>query len=821
MAESRNRQFAKLAKDITSAGDIKESGISSDVNLGGATIYATRSSLPTSGNTAGDQAFVTANSRLYIWNGSGWYNVALLNLAPSITSVLDSDSGTTPFTLSTTGEVTRVTITATDSDGDPLTYESSADSDFSGLATLSQSSNVFTITPLSEDSATTTSGTITFTATDGVNTASSGVQTFTLNFISPLWKNVVNSIGHSDGQGGTTAAVADRSGNGRDPTVTSSGGYPAQGSFHPYLDNWSVEFDGTDDYLTFADNTDWDFVNSGDFTVDFWMNSRTTSNISTFGQSGGGGSRPDKWGLYINDATVGLTAGTIGWHLGSNGNIQGPSITINVGQWYHIQVSRSSDTWYFFQDGTLLGTASSTTRPSVVANTLRVGSDGESYRDFSGHLSNFRIVKGTNLNTSSFTSPTGNLTAITNTVLLTCQDNRFKDNSSNAYTPTIVGTPKVSAFNPFGQGSEYLRANNKGSILFDDAFSKLDVPSSTDIGTGDFTFQAWVYPFNLSGTKQIISNRADGGSLFIGTNGTEFYPYIGGSYQTSGAALQVNAWSHLALTRTSGTLETYVNGVRFRSDTQAGDIFGTTGWTIGRGDVGEWDGYMADLQIATEAKYSGTTYTIPTSPVGSTNADLYLPMDNAYIFDKTGAGGNILNNTSTVDNTYSKFGSFAYKGARFNLPVGIEADKWTLEFWWRGTGGGDYFNLYNSSGTLKMRLLMQVDYGTNYTYRLGFTGGVSNKGGGQFADGWNHVALVKNGGTTVYLYENGAYVGLSSYGSEDITSSGGYIVFGNAHWYENIQFLTGVAKYTGTGSGTFTVPTVEQGFGTQTTGTAS
>ena len=148
----------------------------------GVTIYATRDNLPSSGNEAGDQAYVTGNNRLYIWNGSGWYNVALLNVAPAISSVLDSDGGTTPFALSTEGATTRITITAADSDGDPITYEYSADSNFSGLATISQDSSVFTITPFSEDSATTESGTITFTATDGVNIASSGVQTFTLQF---------------------------------------------------------------------------------------------------------------------------------------------------------------------------------------------------------------------------------------------------------------------------------------------------------------------------------------------------------------------------------------------------------------------------------------------------------------------------------------------------------------------------------------------------------------------------------------------------------------------------------------------------------------
>lgn len=152
------------------------------VSTGGVDVYDSTGLLPYVGNESGAQAFVNSNNRLYIWQGAGWYNVALLNVAPAISSVQDSDAGTTPFALSSEGAVTRITVTAADSDGDPITYSATADSDFNGLATISNSDNVFTITPLSEDSATTESGTITFKATDDVNIASSGVQTFTLVF---------------------------------------------------------------------------------------------------------------------------------------------------------------------------------------------------------------------------------------------------------------------------------------------------------------------------------------------------------------------------------------------------------------------------------------------------------------------------------------------------------------------------------------------------------------------------------------------------------------------------------------------------------------
>jgi len=842
---SRSRLLSKLAKDIDDDGNITQTGLADGVGGGGVTVYATRSSLPSSGNTAGDQAFVTDNSRLYIWNGSGWYNVALLNLAPSITSVADSDGITTPFTLSAEGTVTTITITATDSDGDPLTYESSADSDFSGIATLSQSSNVFTITPLSEDSATTTSGTITFTATDGVNTASSGVQTFTLNFVSPLWKNVVHSIGHSDGQGATTAAVADRSGNGYAIGINSASGYPAQGSFHPYLDNWGVFFDGSDDALIIADDANLEYSNN-DFCVEGWI-CPTSDNYSSnhgciFTKSSSGVYAP--LNIYTDGSTICVYMSSTG---SSFDIVNGSDIgSVNLGQWHHFAVVRSGSTISGYVDGTRGWTI---TTSATLTNNNRgfgIGARATTYdQDYTGFISNLRYVLGSAVydpSQTSITVPTSKLTAITNTKLLLCQSNRFVDNSGNNYTITTNSTPKISAFNPFGQGSEYERNNRYGSLWFGDADNNASIQVTdgtvTDFGTDDFTIEFWFYP---SGTIATSTYTIVNGFNNPGTSGTaEFHIQTSGNnkrlqwnafvsaWQTlaySDTNWSPYAWTHAAFVRNGTSCKIYQNGVEVASASVSSNQsfnndFSYTRIGCNAANTSEFRGYLADFRITKGTAVYTSAFTAPADKVGAGSSEVWLPMDNGYIYDKAG-NSNILNNSSTVDNTYSKFGSFAYKGARFNLPIGIEADKWTLEFWWRGTGAGDYFNLYNSAGTIKMRLLMQVDYGTNYKYRIGFTGGVSNKSGGQFADGWNHVALVKNGGTTVYLYENGAYKGSQSYGSEDITSSGGYIIFGSNHWYENIQFLVGTAKYTGTGSGTFTAPTVEQGYGTQTTGTAS
>lgn len=185
MASSKNRRFASIANDIDVSGNITSDAISPDIDLGGGvTVYSTQPSLPYSNNTTGDQAYVTGNNRLYVWNGTGWYSTALINTSPQILSVLDDSGNSTPFSLSLTGNTTDITVTVFDSDQDQITYAAILDSNFAGIATISQNSNVFTVTPFSEDSVSAGASSVTFTATDGLNTASS-VNTFSLDYSTP------------------------------------------------------------------------------------------------------------------------------------------------------------------------------------------------------------------------------------------------------------------------------------------------------------------------------------------------------------------------------------------------------------------------------------------------------------------------------------------------------------------------------------------------------------------------------------------------------------------------------------------------------------
>lgn len=193
---SRSRLFSKIAKDIGSDGNLSAAALSSDISFG-PTVYDSAAALPITGLTSGDQAW--AGNRLYISNGTGWYNVALVNADPRFVSITDSDGGTTPFALAQDGTTPIIiTLVGADSDGVDVTYSYTKDANFDGLATISGSGTEYTVTPLSEDSATTTSGTVTFKVSDGISFDTS-VNTFTLTFplLTPDWSSAA-AISYTD-----------------------------------------------------------------------------------------------------------------------------------------------------------------------------------------------------------------------------------------------------------------------------------------------------------------------------------------------------------------------------------------------------------------------------------------------------------------------------------------------------------------------------------------------------------------------------------------------------------------------------------------------
>tara|TARA_B100001057_G_scaffold167742_1_gene168483 strand:- start:5169 stop:7526 length:2358 start_codon:yes stop_codon:yes gene_type:complete len=132
-------------------------------------VVATVGDLP-AGASAGDQAVVQSNNKLYIKTADGWYAVALINTAPSISG----NSAT--YELATDMTPTVITLTATDPENDPVTFSYAVTSGDLNGTTVQQADNVFTVSPHGLNDATFE---LTFSANDTVNVATS-VSSFSL-----------------------------------------------------------------------------------------------------------------------------------------------------------------------------------------------------------------------------------------------------------------------------------------------------------------------------------------------------------------------------------------------------------------------------------------------------------------------------------------------------------------------------------------------------------------------------------------------------------------------------------------------------------------
>lgn len=168
----RSRNLASLASNIDNTGAIQAEGLSATISLGGVDTYDSASLLPISGLINGDQAFV--GNRLYISNGSGWYNVGLVNLNPSI----DSGPGGTQYILDSNGGIaTSITLSASDSDETPILWTYTTSDSAYDLSTITNDSNGgFTVTAKSLADILTagydsTGGSfiVTFKASDGIS----------------------------------------------------------------------------------------------------------------------------------------------------------------------------------------------------------------------------------------------------------------------------------------------------------------------------------------------------------------------------------------------------------------------------------------------------------------------------------------------------------------------------------------------------------------------------------------------------------------------------------------------------------------------------
>jgi len=210
----------------------------------------------------------------------------------------------------------------------------------------------------------------------------------------------------------------------------------------------SAVFDSVSDHIAVADHADLD-VAAGDHCVECWV----YPEIASQANYGCIFSKGAAYQLYYKEDVDGLALFVEAAPDGSSYIVNQANIPAHMSkrQWYHVAVSRQSNTWRVFVNGQLKWTDSASGTVRDVSDVLSIGTyaAGSNY-EIGGFISNFRLVKGSAVYTANFIPPKGPLTAITNTKLLCCQSPKHPTNSTiTPSTITTSGNVYSSTFNPF------------------------------------------------------------------------------------------------------------------------------------------------------------------------------------------------------------------------------------------------------------------------------------------------------------------------------------------------------------------------------------
>jgi len=254
----------------------------------------------------------------------------------------------------------------------------------------------------------------------------------------------------------------------------------------------SLYLDANGDSVSISD-TYWNTaINSGDFTIEFWV--RFTGNVNSlpvYNATWSGASN----GWCVQRYGTAASSGQIIFFFRDSGGwqyinySQGTRTTISEDTWYHVAVTRNSNTWKLFLNGTAEDTI--TNSNSIVTGTAgKLMIDYDASYTLTGYLEDMRITPGIARYTSNFTAPTIALPTSAGDVNKQILINETADG-------VAIGTGGINQariakawVNFNGSGTVAIRDSYNVSSITDNATGRWRINFSTDLANADFSVSA-------------------------------------------------------------------------------------------------------------------------------------------------------------------------------------------------------------------------------------------------------------------------------------------------------------------------------------------
>ena len=417
-----------------------------------------------------------------------------------------------------------------------------------------------------------------------------------------------------------------------------------------------------------------DWKGTGGFTLEAWVNyaSFASANALVTGASqmytivsGQPTSTGNTW-------TFGATTnGTLafGWRTSTSTasmNAFVTSTTLTTGSWNHVLVQSNASNVYMAINGrfttlTAQGftptAGNATIAPTIAPSTSNTASSELSYPVTAGQFNSLtgpnvavakaRLIYGANVySTGSFTpnpnfatSATAPFWSLDSQYALPTYPSFFdvpqlpQQLDKYGAEPVVVGGVTSNVLSPYSTTYPQLdsiRFDGTGYIDYGNAASSV---MTTNLWANAWTIEVWVYPTSVPCQLFERSNLASGFDFSSNVNASgqvNFY-YGASTVGPTLATVPVNTWTHVAVTYDGTRSNIYVSSNTVGTANISTTVTGTQAFVptysthFGYNSVaGNYlNGNLADLRVSNVARYTGSTYTVPTAPF-TTNANTLL-----------------------------------------------------------------------------------------------------------------------------------------------------------------------------------------------------
>jgi hypothetical protein len=374
-------------------------------------------------------------------------------------------------------------------------------------------------------------------------------------------------------------------------------------------------------------------VPTGSFTLEAWVYvTKNTATQTIYSQASGAGDSGRVWfGLEDSSYSGDGTSGQPRWSC-QIGTSAVSKIAPVLNKWTYVAMTFDGSTIRMYVDGVVVASNAQSTNASNSSARVGEHANYSSTYKWNGYISNLRV---SNTVRTVTTIPTSALTSDANTRLLMFTTSALTDASSNNFTVTnssytgSLTLPAPIPVTPFATSPTY-----SGSFNGTSAYLSFPNNAAYQMGTGDFTVECWWKPTNQAGSSSTAGANQSliglwGGAtgqaswlLYYSQGNLYWYTSANGSSQTPTLSTSFSpakgVWYHVALVRSSGTTQIYINGVSIASTNTVVNLYAANSTlTIGYNPIGGTPdyvyGYLSNVRVVKGvAVYTGS-FTPPTT----------------------------------------------------------------------------------------------------------------------------------------------------------------------------------------------------------------